>query len=80
MLKQVFFFRKLGIFDTGISDDYLYENPNVVKVFDLTEDLITFGKDINGHGTFVTSLLYSKNEKCPGILPNAQIYVFKVFT
>jgi hypothetical protein len=51
-----------------------------VKVFDLTEDILSFGKDTNGHGTFVTSTLYSKKEKCPGILSNAQIYIFKVFT
>lgn len=33
-----------------------------------------------GHGTFITSVVGSIHEDCPGIAPDAEIYVFKVFT
>ena len=36
--------------------------------------------DQNGHGTFVTGLIGSKNTECPGIAPEVEIYVLKLFT
>lgn len=32
-----------------------------------------------GHGTFISSIIGSKNEECPGLAPDAELYVFKLF-
>ena len=36
-------------------------------------------RDMNGHGTFVAGLIGSQNLKCPGIAPDAEIYILKLF-
>ena len=36
--------------------------------------------DVNGHGTFVAGLIGSHNPQCPGIAPEAEIYILKLFT
>lgn len=33
-----------------------------------------------GHGTFVAGLIASKGTQCKGFAPDAQLYIFKVFT
>ena len=35
--------------------------------------------DENGHGTFVAGLIGSQNPKCPGIAPETEIYILKLF-
>ena len=35
--------------------------------------------DHNGHGTFVTGLIGSQNPQCPGIAPETEIYILKLF-
>ena len=35
--------------------------------------------DENGHGTFVAGLIGSQNAKCPGIAPETEIYILKLF-
>ena len=37
-------------------------------------------KDRIGHGTFISSVVGSVNKECPGIAPDAEIYIFKLFT
>jgi len=37
-------------------------------------------RDSIGHGTFITSVVGSVNEDCPGIAPEAEIFIFKLFT
>jgi membrane-bound transcription factor site-1 protease len=50
----------------------------VAKIIDFTfdEDAV----DKIGHGTFISSVVGSLNEDCPGIAPDAEIYIFKLFT
>jgi len=36
--------------------------------------------DRNGHGTFVAGVLSSTNDDCPGMAPDAEIYILKLFT
>ena len=50
----------------------------VAKVIDFTFDSNT--EDKIGHGTFITSVVASLNKDCPGIAPDAEVYIFKVFT
>ena len=63
---------------------------NVVKIVDFTqdrhEDSLGVGADEEdyavdyiGHGTFVAGLIGSLNPECPGIAPEAEIYILKLF-
>ena len=51
---------------------------NIIDVVDFTGQDSAI--DHNGHGTFVTGILSSSNEECPGIVPDAEIYILKLFT
>lgn len=51
---------------------------NIMDVVDFTGQDSAI--DHNGHGTFVTGILSSTNEECPGIVPDAEIYILKLFT
>ena len=42
-------------------------------------DLRTNAVDENGHGTFVAGVIGSKNPTCPGIAPETEIYILKLF-
>lgn len=67
---------KVAIFDTGLS----VTHPHFKKVADRTD---WTGKgdldDSLGHGTFVAGLIAS-NRECFGFAPDADLYIFKVFT
>lgn len=57
---------------------------NIIKIVDFTVSPFTTsdraGLDSNGHGTFVAGVLGSTNEDCPGISPEAELYILKLFT
>lgn len=67
---------KIAIFDSGISKE-VESQLNIVAKVDFTGD--TDQKDISSHGTFIASVIGSKHSKCPGIAPDAELYIFKVF-
>lgn len=72
---------KIAIFDTGISDVYKKSNQkNIKKVNNWSDEQYANGMDFNGHGTFVTSIITNSNKECPGIAPDAELFIFKVFT
>ena len=50
----------------------------VAKVVDFTYEGDTI--DRVGHGTQISSVVASVDEDCPGIAPDAELYVLKVFT
>jgi membrane-bound transcription factor site-1 protease len=50
----------------------------VAKIVDFTFDGDAVDKI--GHGTFISSVVGSVNEDCPGIAPDSEIYIFKLFT
>lgn len=37
-------------------------------------------RDTLGHGTFVAGVIASSSRKCPGIAPESDLYIFRVFT
>jgi len=39
----------------------------------------SFAEDTNGHGTFVAGIIGSQNPSCPGIAPETEIYILKLF-
>lgn len=50
----------------------------VKKIINFTHD--KNAKDTLGHGTFIAGVVGSRNPECPGIAPEAEIYVLKLFT
>ena len=68
---------------------------NIVKIVDFTQDKRheslrvhadsadssdeSIAVDENGHGTFVAGLIGSRNAVCPGIAPDTEIYILKLF-
>lgn len=69
---------KVAIFDTGLSENHPHFKPGRVK--DRTN--WTHEKTLEdglGHGTFVAGVIASHME-CLGFAPDADIYVFRVFT
>lgn len=67
---------KIAIFDSGISPE-VKDQLNVVEKIDFTNDEVE--TDMISHGTFIASVIGSKNPDCPGIAPDAELYIFKVF-
>lgn len=48
------------------------------KIINFSHDGSTH--DTLGHGTFISGVAGSLNKECPGIAPEAEIYVLKLFT
>ncbi|CAH0480439.1 unnamed protein product [Peronospora belbahrii] len=66
---------KIGIFDTGLSMSRL---TNVKEKISWTHELKN--TDTVGHGTFVAGVVSGTDAKCPGISPEAELFVFRMFT
>lgn len=66
----------VAIFDTGLRKNHP-NFKNVIERIDFTDEYNP--DDTIGHGTFVCGLIASQKE-CLGIAPDANIYIFKVFT
>ncbi|EQC29222.1 hypothetical protein SDRG_13095 [Saprolegnia diclina VS20] len=69
---------KVGIFDTGLAPPARSFFHHVHDISNWTdEDDLT---DANGHGTFVAGVIGGAVESCPGLAPDAALYVFRVFS
>lgn len=68
---------RVGIFDTGLED----EHPHFLHVAERTDwtDEGT-ASDRLGHGTFVAGVIASASIDCPGLAPEAELHIFRVFT
>ncbi|XP_052230878.1 membrane-bound transcription factor site-1 protease-like [Dreissena polymorpha] len=69
---------RVAVFDTGLAEDHPHFKPGRIK--DRTN--WTHEKTLDdglGHGTFVAGVIASHKE-CLGFAPDADIYVFRVFT
>eukprot|EP01102_Stenamoeba_stenopodia_P000320 TRINITY_DN1029_c0_g1_i2.p2 TRINITY_DN1029_c0_g1~~TRINITY_DN1029_c0_g1_i2.p2 ORF type:complete len:509 (+),score=136.11 TRINITY_DN1029_c0_g1_i2:258-1784(+) len=67
---------RVAIFDTGLGIDSRFRN---IKDRSNWTNEKTF-EDGLGHGTFVAGVIASQDDLCPGFAPDAEIYVFRVFT
>lgn len=67
----------VAVFDTGLSSQTRHF-PNVVTRTDWTGENTT--EDHVGHGTFVAGLVAGHHPACPGIAPDVNLHVFRVFT
>jgi membrane-bound transcription factor site-1 protease len=66
----------VAVFDTGLELDHPHFK-NIIERIDWTDE--KNADDKIGHGTFVCGLIASSKE-CLGLAPDANIYVFKVFS
>lgn len=66
----------VAIFDTGLQKNHP-NFKNIIERIDFTDEYNP--DDTIGHGTFVCGVIASQKE-CFGIAPDANIYIFKVFT
>lgn len=66
---------KVGIFDTGLTSSRL---TNVKERINWTHE--AKNTDSVGHGTFVAGVISGADAKCPGIAPEAELFVFRMFT
>lgn len=66
---------KVGIFDTGLSSSKL---ANVKERINWTHE--KKNTDLVGHGTFVAGVISGTDAECPGIAPDAELFVFRMFT
>eukprot|EP01134_Creolimax_fragrantissima_P007351 CFRG7351T1 len=68
---------RVAIFDSGVKRDRA-DYGNIVEVTDWTDELSS--DDSIGHGTFTAGVVGSINRDCPGISPDADLYILKVFS
>ena len=69
---------KVAVFDTGLSRRK-WSCKNLREVTVWTSDDAE-SEDRNGHGTAVAGLLCSANEHCPGLAPDVELFVFKLYS
>lgn len=68
----------VAIFDTGLESEHPHFK-NVVEITNWTEEK-SGATDHIGHGTFVSGLVAGTASSCPGLAPDVNLYIFKVFT
>ncbi|CAI5734142.1 unnamed protein product [Hyaloperonospora brassicae] len=72
---------KIGIFDTGLSLSSTSSSAqfrHVAEQINWTHEPVN--TDVIGHGTFVAGVMSGTTAKCPGIAPEAELFVFRMFT
>lgn len=75
---------KVAIFDSGLSEAYSRGSEQSESEFLRVKQIVNFShdkssQDAPGHGTFITGVVGSLNKECPGIAPEAEVYVLKLF-
>ena len=68
---------KVAIFDTGLPENHPHFR-NVMERTDWTDEKTA--EDGLGHGTFVAGVIGGTYSECLGMAPDAQLYIFRVFT
>ena len=69
---------KVAIFDTGLAENHPHFKPKRVKDRTNWTNEQTLDDGL-GHGTFVAGVIAS-NKECLGFAPDADLYIFRVFT
>nr|XP_002122807.1 membrane-bound transcription factor site-1 protease [Ciona intestinalis] len=68
---------KVAIFDTGLPAKHPHFK-NVIERSDWTDEETS--DDGLGHGTFVAGMIGGSSSDCPGLAPESELYIFRVFT
>lgn len=67
----------VAVFDTGLLADHKHF-PNIASQTDWTGENTTL--DHVGHGSFVAGIIAGHHPACPGLAPDVQLHIFRVFT
>jgi membrane-bound transcription factor site-1 protease len=68
---------KVAVFDTGLSKNHPHFSE--YERYDWTDEGTL--DDFLGHGTFVSGVIGGKSyESCPGIAPDVELHIFRIFT
>ncbi|PRP88795.1 membrane-bound transcription factor protease, site 1 [Planoprotostelium fungivorum] len=67
---------RVAVFDTGLKHGHSHFG-NVVEITNWTEESKSY--DTVGHGTFVAGVIGSRHPSCPGLAPDSEMYIFRVF-
>ncbi|XP_020286864.1 membrane-bound transcription factor site-1 protease isoform X2 [Pseudomyrmex gracilis] len=68
---------KVAIFDTGTASNHPHFR-NIKERINWTNEKTM--DDSLGHGTFVTGVIASSSKDCSGFAPDADLYIYRVFT
>lgn len=68
---------KVAIFDTGLAASHSHFK-NIKERINWTNE--NTQEDGLGHGTFVAGVIASSSNDCLGFAPDAELYIFRVFT
>lgn len=68
---------KVAIFDTGLAASHSHFK-NIKERINWTNE--NTREDGLGHGTFVAGVIASSSRDCLGFAPDADLYIFRVFT
>lgn len=68
---------KVAIFDTGLNINHPHFNNVQLRTNWTDED--ESGDNV-GHGSFVCGIIAGTYEECPGLAPDVDLYIFRVFT
>lgn len=69
---------KIAVFDTGVAATSSTARRNVRERINWTNE--KKNDDLVGHGTFVSGVLTGSDAQCPGLAPEAELLVFRMFT
>eukprot|EP00826_Nyctotherus_ovalis_P003612 TRINITY_DN10740_c0_g1_i22.p1 TRINITY_DN10740_c0_g1~~TRINITY_DN10740_c0_g1_i22.p1 ORF type:complete len:200 (+),score=9.59 TRINITY_DN10740_c0_g1_i22:185-784(+) len=69
---------KVAVLDTGIDTMAVPTTfKNVATMQDFTDENTI--EDKLGHGTFIAGIIAGSNSHCPGLSPQSQLHIFKIF-
>ena len=68
---------RVAVFDTGLPEKHAHFR-NIIERTDWTDEKTA--EDGLGHGTFVAGVIGGSYRDCPGLAPDADLYIFRVFT
>ena len=70
---------RVAILDSGIDMNAVQEKlfNNIIEARDFTDESSV--NDELGHGTFMAGIIANNGQDCPGLAPDAELYIFKVF-
>ena len=73
----LFYNYRVAVFDTGLGNKHPHFR-NIIERTDWTNE--GNPDDSLGHGTFVAGVIASQSPECMGIAPDAELYLFRIFT
>jgi membrane-bound transcription factor site-1 protease len=68
---------RVAVFDTGLAGNHTHIPAPKERINWTNERTLD---DAVGHGSLVTSIIAGRNEACPGLAPDVELHIMRVFT